>query len=200
MTKPKPGTPWMQFVRAADQEVDSQLMDVNGNAAEAAHGVHDERQAATADRPGDGLHRIQNAGGGLSAPWPGGRCPGVPPAPHTWQSGVTGTVSFGKRGRDSRPWRRAMSPHALAVRTVGDDQQLVLGPDGAAQRGFHGIGAASRKKNGGVFAVQSGQLQKAVPDDGDHALVVILCPRCTSPEGMAWRTDSEVLSGPVRRR
>ena len=54
------------LVRAADQEVDSQLADVNGNAAEAAHGVHDERQPAPADRPGDDLHGIQNARGGLT--------------------------------------------------------------------------------------------------------------------------------------
>ena len=131
------------LVRAADQEVDSQLADVNGNAAEAAHGVHDERQAATADRPGDGLHRIQNAGGGLAVHH--GQVGDVrvflQRAPH-------GLRRHGRRllqGNEDVIQAMAAGdvPHALAVRTVGDDQQLVLRPDGAAQRGFHGIGAAA---------------------------------------------------------
>lgn len=54
------------LVGAADEEVDAQRGHVDGHAAEAAHGVDDERLAVAFDDFGHSGQRIEHAGGRLA--------------------------------------------------------------------------------------------------------------------------------------
>lgn len=67
MMKPNPGTP-CALVGTADEEVYAQFVYIEGNTAEAAHGVYNQFLAVHLDEVGYLLEGIEHAGSGSAAP------------------------------------------------------------------------------------------------------------------------------------
>ena len=173
----KSGYPLDALVRAANQEINAQAPDVDGNPSKAAHGIHNPGNAPSPQDFGNAFNGVQQARGRLAV-----------------YHGKVGNARMlvqcplhNFRRDQLRFFQRYQhiiqvivignGRHAFPIRPVGNNQELVFRTNRRAQGGFHPIRATSLKKDRSIFfLIQTGNFQQLPANHRDHPFVVILVP------------------------
>lgn len=165
------------LVGAADEVVDTQFFDVDGNASEAAHRVHDEGDVPPAEHVGHFVDAVQQTGRGFAV--------------HHRKMRRIGGFGQCLQGGGARygfglPQRHELivdavvigdPGHPFSVGAVGEDEQFVVRAYRGADGRLHAVGAAALQQYGRVpVLVEPGDLQQTAADRHDDPFVVVFVP------------------------
>jgi hypothetical protein len=178
----KTGDAFDALVSGGDEVVDTRVFEIEGHSAEAAHGVDDELAAVIAHDAADRFDGVEDAGGGLAVDdgdVGDRRVSGQSAGNCDW---VGRSVLSGSDHCCGDAGNLGDAGDALAVSSVGEDEEAPARRDRDGDDGFHRVGAAAwhehRRENGRRYL---GQIEKTL-SDGCHKSYEISVARAGIPE------------------